>query len=159
MHYYRHGRANRAVAGESVGDWATRRLLVVRLQLETARPAAQSADPGQGRPGESFAARLECRGRSCKAGPLMQADEPDTGMRHDDTLPSVETTMRFLALCERYGSEESAVAAVARGRRAGGPRLPYRNHWPAWNAAEMRAAVDYLEQAPAAATESGPLGR
>ena len=80
-------------------------------------------------------------------------------MRHDDTLPSVETTMRFLALCERYGSEESAVAAVARGRCAGVPALPYRDDWPAWNAAEMRAAVDYLEQAGAAATESGALGR
>ena len=38
------------------GDWATRRLLMVRLRLETARPAAQSAHPGQGGPGESFAA-------------------------------------------------------------------------------------------------------
>ena len=64
-------------------------------------------------------------------------------MRHDDTLPSVETTMRFLALCERYGSEESAVAAVVRGRRAGVPGLPCRDDWPTWNAAEMRAAVDY----------------
>ncbi len=89
----------------------------------------------------------------------MQADEPDTGMRHDDTLPSVETTMLFLALCERYGSEASAVAAVVRGRRAGVPGLPCRDDWPAWNAAEMRAAVDYLKQAGAAASESGALGR
>ncbi len=89
----------------------------------------------------------------------MQADEPDTGMGHDDPLPSVETTMLFLALCERYGSEESAVAAVARGRRAGVPGLPCRDDWPAWNAAEMRAAVDYLEQAGAAASASGAPGR
>ena len=89
----------------------------------------------------------------------MQADEPDTDMRHDETLPSVETTMRFLALCERYGSEESAMAAVVRGRRAGVPGLPCRDDWPAWNAAEMRLAVDYLEQAGAAATESGAWGR
>ena len=80
-------------------------------------------------------------------------------MRHDDTLPSVETTMRFLALCERYGSEDSAVAVVVRGRRAGVPGLPCRDDWPAWNAVETRAAVDYLEQAGAAATESGALGR
>ena len=74
----------------------------------------------------------------------MQAGEPDTGMRREDTLPSVDTTMQFLALCERYGSEESAVAAVV----------------PAWNAVEMRAAVDYLMQAGgAAATESGALSR
>ena len=89
----------------------------------------------------------------------MQADEPDTGMRHDDTLPSVDATRRFLALCERYGSEESAVAAVVRGRRAGVPGLPCRDDWPAWNAAEMRVAVDYLEQAGVAGTESDAWGR
>ena len=38
------------------GTGPPRRLLVVRLRLETARPAAQSADPGQGGSGESFAA-------------------------------------------------------------------------------------------------------
>ena len=56
----------------------------------------------------------------------MQAGEPDTGMRHEDTLPSVDTTMQFLALCERYGSEESAVAAVVRGPAHGrtGVALP-----------------------------------
>ncbi len=43
----------------------------------------------------------------------MQADERDSGMRHDDTLPWVD---RFLALCERYGSEESA-----NGRCRAGP--------------------------------------
>ena len=32
----------------------------------------------------------------------------------DDTLPSVDTTMRFLALCERYGSQR-------RGGCPGGP--------------------------------------
>ena len=85
----------------------------------------------------------------------MEADEPDTGMRHDDTLPSVETTRRFLALCERYGSEESAVAAVVRGRRPGVPGSPCCDDWPASNAAEMRAAVDYLEQAGAPATHQG----
>ena len=42
---------------------------------------------------------------------------------------------------------------------AGVPGLPCRDDWPAWNAAEMRAAVDYLEQAGAAATESGALDR
>ena len=89
----------------------------------------------------------------------MEADEPDTGMRHDDTPPSVESTMRFLGLCDRCGSEESVVAAVVRGRRAGVPGLPCRDDWPASNAAEMRAAADYLEQAGAAATESGALGR
>ena len=89
----------------------------------------------------------------------MQCDEPGTGMGQDDTLPSVETTMQFLALCERYGSDESVAAALARGRRAGVLGLPRRDDWPAWNAAEMRAAVDYLAQAGPAATESGAAGR
>ena len=85
----------------------------------------------------------------------MMSRTPPWGL--NDTLPSVETTMLFLTLCERYGSEESAVAAVVRGRRAGVPGLPHRDEWPAWNAAEMRAAVDYLKRAGAAATESGAL--
>ena len=59
------------------------------------------------------------------------------------------------------------IAAADPARRAdragaggrGVPGLPCRDDWPAWNAAEMRAAVDYLEQAGAAATESGALGR
>ena len=88
----------------------------------------------------------------------MQIDEPDTGRGQDDALPSVETTMRFLALCEQYGSTEAAVAAVARGRRAGVPGLPDRGDWTAWNAAGMRAVVDYL-QAADAATESGGSAR
>ena len=54
--HYRHGRANRAVAGEAARDWTTCRLLVARLRLETPGPAAEPADPGQGGPGESFAA-------------------------------------------------------------------------------------------------------
>lgn len=67
----------------------------------------------------------------------------------DDGLPSVEMTMRFLALCEQYGSHEAAVEAIAAGRQAGVPGLPDRN-WPEWNAAAMRAAVEYLEGTGAA---------
>ena len=49
----------------------------------------------------------------------MQVDDRDIDIGQDDALPSVETTMRFLALCDRYGSPEAAAAAVARDRRAG----------------------------------------
>ena len=49
----------------------------------------------------------------------MQVDDRDVDIGQDDALPSVETTMRFLALCDRYGSPEAVAAAVARGRRAG----------------------------------------
>ena len=67
--------------------------------------------------------------------------------------------MRFLALCERYGSDEAAVAAIVRGRRAGVAGLPVRDEWPAWNATEMRAAVEYREEAGAAVSEPGTLPR
>ena len=49
----------------------------------------------------------------------MGFDERDADVGQDDALPSVEMTMMFLALCDRYGSHEAAVAAVSRGRRAG----------------------------------------
>ena len=52
----------------------------------------------------------------------MQVDDRDIDIGQDDALPSVETAMRFLALCDRYGSSEAAAAAVVRGRRAGVPR-------------------------------------
>ena len=42
---------------------------------------------------------------------------------------------------DRYGSPEAAVAAVARGRRAGVARLPDGREWPAWTGAQMRAAA------------------
>ncbi len=63
--------------------------------------------------------------------------------------------MRFLALCDPYGSEEAAVAAIAGGRRGVLPGLPVRDDRPAWNAAEMRAVVEYLQEAVAGLTESG----
>ena len=46
----------------------------------------------------------------------MQVDDRDVDIGQDDALPSVETTMRFLALCDRYGSPEAAAC-----RRAGVP--------------------------------------
>ena len=45
----------------------------------------------------------------------MRVQDRDVDIEPDDTLPSVEITMRFLALCDRYGSEEAAVAAIAGG--------------------------------------------
>ena len=73
---------------------------------------------------------------------------------HDDSLPSVDTTMRFLALCDRHGSHDAAVAAVARGRRAGVSGLPDGRAWPEWNAAQMHAAVEYLERTGVGIVES-----
>ena len=59
-------------------------------------------------------------------------------------LPSVALTTRFLALCQRYGSEQLAVRIVAAGRSTGVPGLPPGNDWTAWNTDEMRAAVEAL---------------
>ena len=48
----------------------------------------------------------------------MQVDDRDVDIGQDHALPSVETTMRFLALRDRYGSSEAAAAEVARSQRA-----------------------------------------
>ena len=61
-------------------------------------------------------------------------------------LPSVALTTKFLALCQQYGSERLAVGIVAAGRSAGVPGLPDNDDWPAWNADQMRAAVEYLQR-------------
>ena len=61
-------------------------------------------------------------------------------------LPSVALTRRFLALCQDYGSERLAVRVVASGRNTGAARLPKTDDWTAWDAVEMRAAVEYLER-------------
>ena len=61
-------------------------------------------------------------------------------------LPSVALTQRFLAVCEYHGSQRLAVSLVVVGRGAGVPGLPRGDDWTAWNAEEMRAAVEYLEQ-------------
>ena len=61
-------------------------------------------------------------------------------------LPSVALTTKFLGLCEQYGAERLAVRVVATGRSAGVPGLPEDDDWTAWNADEMRAAVEHLQR-------------
>ena len=60
-------------------------------------------------------------------------------------LPPMDVTAGFLALCDHFGSQGAAVALIAKGRVDGAPALPPDDDWPKWNAAEMEAAVDYLE--------------
>jgi len=62
---------------------------------------------------------------------------------HD--LPSVGLTTKVLTLCQQYGTERLTVRIVAAGRSTGVPGLPHNDDWTAWDADEMRAAVDYLE--------------
>ena len=64
----------------------------------------------------------------------------------NEERPSVALTVRFLALCQQYGSEQLAVSIVAAGRSAGAPGLPQSNDWTAWNAGEMRAAIEHLQR-------------
>lgn len=61
-------------------------------------------------------------------------------------LPSVALTQRFLAQCEHHGSQRFAVRLVAVGRSTGVSGLPESDDWTAWDAKEMRAAVEYLER-------------
>ena len=56
-------------------------------------------------------------------------------------------TMRFLDLCDHYGSQRAIVGLVAAGRKVGVSGLPGHADWPAWDADEMQAAVKYLEEA------------
>ena len=86
----------------------------------------------------------------------MQVDDRDVDIGQDDVLPSVETTLRFLALCHRYGSPEWRWPRLP---GAGVPGLPDRREWPKWTAARMRAAVEYLQDAGAPVTESGAARR
>ena len=61
-------------------------------------------------------------------------------------LPSVALTKRFLAVCQAYGSERLALRVMASGRNAGVGSLPGTNDWTAWDADQMRVAVEYLER-------------
>ena len=46
----------------------------------------------------------------------------------EDQLPSVSKTMRFLALCDHYGSQGAVVGLVAAGRKVGVSGLPAHDH-------------------------------
>ena len=83
-----------------------------------------------------------------------QSDEQAKNERPDrqrlrsgvNELPSVALTTKFLGLCAQYGSERLAVKIVVAGRSAGVPGLPEHDDWTAWNADEMRAAVEHLQR-------------
>ena len=61
-------------------------------------------------------------------------------------LPSVALTRAWLALCQNYGSHHLAVRMVAKGRNNGVSGLPKSDDWTAWDADEMRHAVEYLRR-------------
>ena len=59
---------------------------------------------------------------------------------------SCEQVSAQMALCEQYGAERLAVRIVAADRSAGVAGLPEDDDWTAWNADEMRAAVEHLQR-------------
>ena len=88
----------------------------------------------------------EAGGDSIRTAPRQERHEDGAPLSSDaNELPSVALTTRFLALCRQYGSEHLAVSIVAAGRSAGVPGLPPGNDWTAWNADQMRAAIEHLQ--------------
>ena len=63
-------------------------------------------------------------------------------------------TMKFLALCDLFGSQEAAVGTIAMGRQHGVAGLPEQDDWTAWNADELCAAVNYLQNTRHASAQS-----
>ena len=59
---------------------------------------------------------------------------------------SCEQVPARMALREQYGSERLAAKIVSAGRRAGVSAVPETDDWTAWNADEMRAAVEHLQR-------------
>ncbi len=85
-------------------------------------------------------------GHSIRTVPRRERHEDRAPFSSDaNELPSVALTTRFLALCQQYGSEQLAVSIIAAGRSAGVSGLPQGNDWTAWNADQMRAAVEHLQ--------------
>ena len=64
--------------------------------------------------------------------------DEEPGASRVNELPSVALTRRFLALCEKHGSQRLAVRLVAGGRNSGVPGLPGVDDWTAWDAEQMR---------------------
>ena len=90
---------------------------------------------------------FEGGGDSVRTAPRQQRHEDRLPFSSGvNELPSVALTTRFLALCRQYGSEQLAVSIVAAGRSAGVSGLPQGNDWTAWNADEMRSAVEHLQR-------------
>ena len=101
------------------------------------------------RTGEVAGYQRDGAGMGTEPPPERHEDEPPVTAQPSSgvgELPSVALTMRFLALCQQCGSEQLAVRIVAAGRSTGVSRLPQSNDWTAWNANEMRSALEYLQR-------------
>ena len=73
----------------------------------------------------------------------VEVDDRDVDGSQDGGLPSVDTMVRFLALCDRVRFECSG-RRLSGDRRDGVCGLPERDPWPERNTSEIRATVEYL---------------
>ena len=89
---------------------------------------------------------------------LCTVDKGNEVCRWALAIVSLELTRRFLALSDDYSSKEAAVRVVGRGRRAGAPGLPDCDDWTVWDAGQMRAVVENLED-DAVSTSGGSAAR
>ena len=163
------GRAVRGDAARRVDDLAVRPGLPRRLRPRGARPGRRELRAGRRRAaaGEPDGRRDQQRCHGPGNAGLVETpgtwrfwhvakrfDEqednemPDRERLRSDVneLPSAGLTTKFLAVCEQYGSERLAVRIVIAGRSAGVPGLPEDDNWMAWNAGEIRAAVELLQR-------------
>lgn len=62
----------------------------------------------------------------------------------DDGLPSVESTKRFLVLCEQYGSHKTVVRLIADGAAGRHSATARKRRLDILGTREMERAVDYL---------------
>ena len=85
----------------------------------------------------------------------MKAENRDVDVAQNDATPSVETTMRFLGVVRSVWFSRGRGRQGCAGPAGWGAGLPGGDDWPACNAVEMRAVVEYLQEAGAAVTESG----
>lgn len=81
------------------------------------------------------------------ARPVTRRNEA-RGREHQEMneLPSVVDMQRYLLMCKRHGSESLALRLIAIGRKNGIGGLPENDDWRAWDAEQVRKAVDFLEQ-------------
>ena len=71
-----------------------------------------------------------CETSGAARAPRCTVDSASANYRSRLTaLPSIEVTMTFLALCDRYGSDDEVVVVVACARVSGSVGRPSRRHW------------------------------
>ena len=129
----------------------------LRLLIGHARAYPPVSDlGGTNRPGTArFLARWccasACRALSASGGAVRRAgrereDAQATPAAGRERAAVGRPDHEVLAPCQEYGAERLAVRIVAADRNTGVAGLPEDDDWTAWNADEMRAAVEHLQR-------------